>query len=127
MSSWSVLLALQGFSYDGPKQIIGFQPVWQPADHASFFSAAQGWGLFTQKQTSAGQQSIIDLKFGTLDLKSLILAAPNGKQATDIRVSIEGKPLPISSNKQIGNRLEIELKQPAKLKAGSSSQVAFKL
>ena len=53
MSSWSVLLALQGFSCDGPQQRIGFQAVWQPEDHASFFSAANGCGLFTHSRQAA--------------------------------------------------------------------------
>jgi len=32
-SAWSLLLAGQGFIYDGPLARIGFKPVWQPDDH----------------------------------------------------------------------------------------------
>ena len=49
MSVWSILLACQGYIYDGPAGVIGFKPVWKPEDHKSFFSAAEGWGLFTQR------------------------------------------------------------------------------
>ncbi len=125
LSSWSVLLALQGFIYDGPRQTIGFQPVWQPEDHASFFSAAKGWGVFTQSRKPSMQQATIALKFGTLEVKTIILAVPDGKQATDIRLALDGKALPLRSHKQDGTRLEMELEQSATLKAGSSLNVDF--
>jgi hypothetical protein len=48
MSNWSVLLALQGFSYDAAAQSIGFAPQWQPDDHRTFFTAGNSWGTFTQ-------------------------------------------------------------------------------
>jgi non-lysosomal glucosylceramidase len=35
LSSWSVLLAMQGFILNGPEKTIGFKPVWQPENHAS--------------------------------------------------------------------------------------------
>ena len=35
MSSWSVLLAMQGFLYDGPQQTIGFRPTWKPDNSIS--------------------------------------------------------------------------------------------
>jgi hypothetical protein len=118
-----VLLALQGFSYDGPQQRLGFQPVWQPEDNASFFSAAKGWGLFTQKRTSSAQQSAIDLKFGTLNLKTLILAAPDNKKVRDIRVTLDGKAMPLRSHQQSGTRVEIELEPSASLKASASLKI----
>lgn len=127
MSSWSTLLALQGFSYDGPRQSIGFQPVWRPEDHASFFTAAKGWGLFTQSRTAKSQQATINLEFGTLDLRTLVLAAPDGRQVTDIRVTLDGQRLPIQSSKQTGNRVEIELKQSASLEAGSFLEIRINL
>ncbi|MGQ1787446.1 hypothetical protein [Saccharicrinis sp. GN24d3] len=49
LCNWSVLLVAQGFYYDGPKGIIGFDPNWKPADHCSFFTTAQAWGTFSQK------------------------------------------------------------------------------
>lgn len=120
MSSWSVLLALQGFSYDGPQQRIGFQPVWQPEDHASFFSAANGWGLFTQSRKSSVQESALHLKFGTLDLQSITLAIPERMQASSVRVSLDGKNLPHEPLHQQGGMIEIKLDHPITIKAGSS-------
>ena len=120
MSSWSVLLALQGFSHDGPQQRIGFNPVWQPHDHASFFSAANGWGLFTQTRNASAQESAIHLKFGTLDLKSITLAIPEGTKVSAVRVTLDGKNLPQGTLQQDGSTVEIKLEKPITLQAGSS-------
>jgi uncharacterized protein (DUF608 family) len=120
MSSWSVLLALQGFSYDGPLQRIGFQPVWRPVDHASFFSVAKGWGLFTQTRRDAVQESAIQLKYGTLEIKFITLAIPEGAKASEARVTLDGKNLPQGTLRQDGGTVEIQLEKPITLQAGSS-------
>jgi uncharacterized protein (DUF608 family) len=120
LSSWSVLLALQGFSCDSPQQRIGFQPLWQPEDHASFFSAAKGWGLFTQTRNASVQESSIHLKFGTLDLKSITLAIPEGMRASEVRLSLDGRNLPHGALHQDGGTVEVQLEGPVTLKPGSS-------
>jgi hypothetical protein len=119
LSSWSVLLALQGFSYDGPQQRIGFQPVWQSENHASFFSTANGWGLFTQTRSDSVQESAIHLKFGTLDLKSVTLAIPEGKRAPDVRVMLDGQTLPHQFLRQENGTARFDMKDPITLNAGS--------
>lgn len=119
LSSWSVLLALQGFSYDGPQQRIGFQPVWQSENHASFFSTANGWGLFTQTRSDSVQESAIHLKFGTLDLKSVTLAIPEGKRAPDVRMMLDGQTLPHEFLRQENGTARFDMKDPITLNAGS--------
>jgi len=125
LSSWSVLLALQGFSYDGPQRRIGFEPVWQPEDHASFFSTAKGWGLFTQTRSAGIQESVIDLRFGTLALETLVLAVPADARVAAIHARLNGRELPIKSRRPSGRRVEITLAQGILLEAGS--QVALTL
>jgi uncharacterized protein (DUF608 family) len=127
MSSWSVLLALQGFSYDGPQQRIGFQPVWQPEDHASFFSAAKGWGLFTQTRSASVQESAIHLKFGTLDLESVTLAIPEGMRASEVRVTLDGRPLPHEFHHQDGVTAGIQLEESVTINANSTLKLRLPL
>jgi len=43
MSSWSLLLAAQGYAYDGPARKLAFDPRLSPDDHRSFFTTAEGW------------------------------------------------------------------------------------
>ena len=127
MSSWSALLALQGFIFDGPKQTIGFQPTWQPADHASFFTTSKAWGLFTQRQTQTAQTAEIAVKFGTVQVKKIVLATPDQKQANNISIQIDGAEQAIESSNQDGNSLTIHLKSNTKIKADTILKVSFNL
>ena len=127
LSSWSSLLALQGFSYDGPDQSIGFQPVWQPENHRSFFTAAEGWGLFSQTLAGSRQTATIDLKYGDLDLRTITLAVPDQQKVKAVRILLDGKKLPIESYKQRGSRVDILLQQSAQLQAGVLLQIDLAL
>jgi uncharacterized protein (DUF608 family) len=127
MSSWSVLLAMQGFIYDGPQQTIGFKPVWQPENHASFFTSANGWGLFTQTRNNSIQSSEIKVKFGSAQIKTIVLAVPDQKTGNSIIVRLDGAKQSIESSKQSENTLEIQLESACKVKAGSNLIVSFNL
>jgi hypothetical protein len=127
MSSWSALLALQGFIYEGPKQTIGFKPTWQPEDHASFFTTSKGWGLFSQTQTQSVQTADIAVKFGAAQIKNIVLAVPDKKTASKITVRLDGTEQTIENSKQDGNTLTINLKSASEVKAGSKLMVSFNL
>ena len=127
MSSWSALLALQGFIYDGPKQTIGFKPTWQPEDHASFFTTSKAWGLFSQTQSQSEQTAEIAVKFGTAQIKNIVLATPDKKTASKITVKLDGVERVIESNKQDGKNIKIQLKSVCEVKAGSNLILSFDL
>ncbi|MFT6443127.1 MAG: hypothetical protein ACJASM_002686, partial [Salibacteraceae bacterium] len=118
MSSWSALLALQGFIYAGPKQTIGFKPKWQPADHASFFTTSKAWGLFTQSQTQSLQTADIAVKFGDAQIKNIVLAAPDENTGSNITVKADGIEQVIENSKQDGNTITIHLKSACEVEAG---------
>jgi len=91
MAIWSALLGCQGFSYDGPAGRIGFKPVWKPEDHKSFFTAAEGWGLFTQKRLNAEQTERIEVRHGRLALKSMDFAVASGMTPSEVSVRVGDK------------------------------------
>ncbi len=119
LSSWSVLLALQGFICDGPQQTIGFIPVWQPENHCSFFSTSDAWGLFSQTQSRTSQSSVIDVKYGTAKIKTIVLATPDKKTGGKLIVKLDGIKQPIKSSEHNGNSISIQLKSACKVKSGS--------
>jgi hypothetical protein len=88
MSVWSLLLASQGFLYDGPAGVIGFKPVWQPEDHASFFTAAEGWGLFTQKRRQNRQTERIEVRYGELRVRTMIFQLARDTEPSSVTVSV---------------------------------------
>jgi uncharacterized protein (DUF608 family) len=119
MSVWSMLLACQGFIYDGPAGTLGFRPVWRPEDHVSFFTAAEGWGLFTQRRTADSQTAKIELRSGKLNLTTLVLQLPEGAKPTKVTVQHQGQVIPMTFT--VDRRdLRIKLAKPLGVKCGQS-------
>lgn len=127
MSSWSVLLALQGYIFDGPQKIIGFKPLLNPENHASFFTTSTSWGLFKQTQRQSTQTADFELKFGTAHIKKIVLATPDEKSATNISVKVDGIDQKIERSEQDGNTVNIHLKSTSELNASSLLSVSFNL
>lgn len=86
MSVWSMLLASQGFIYDGDAGLIGFKPVWKPDDHKSFFTVGDGYGLFIQRRKSGKQTDRIELKSGSLKVKSLVFKISRDMHPSEVEV-----------------------------------------
>lgn len=93
MSSWSVLLALQGFIYDGPQKRIGFNPVWQPENHISFFTTANGWGNFIQKRDTEKQFITLELNYGKLNIDSFEVYVEKGKKVNSVQALLNKNPI----------------------------------
>jgi len=126
MSSWSMLLTAQGFMYDGPAGIIGFEPVWQPEDHASFFSAAEGWGCFRQKRESRSQLEKIEVRWGRLRLKKMVFALR--ADATVARVRVTGNGSEIRTDWSVQDpRLTISLPDEVNVEAPQTLEIRVDL
>lgn len=93
LSVWSALLAVQGFIYDGPAGRIGFRPVLHPEDHASFFTAAEGYGLFAQKRSASQLTASLNIAEGQVSLTQVILQAAAGTEAKTAQVKLGGKTI----------------------------------
>ena len=126
MSVWSVLLACQGFIYDGPAGVIGFKPVWKPQDHVSFFTAAQGWGLFTQNRSEHTQTEQIELKYGQLKVARLLFELAEGERPVSVSALVDNRQVPVSFVFD-ARQLQVILKQPIILQADSPLQVNVKI
>ncbi len=125
LSVWSLLIACQGETVDGPGAVIGFSPVWKPEDHASFFTAAQGWGLFEQSRNGAGQTDRISVKFGRLVLRALAFTLGENVKPSAVEVLLGGRALKASHALE-GNRLTVSLSSEAALQAGQTLEVSIK-
>ena len=117
MSVWSMLLACQGFVYDGPAGVLGFRPIWKPEDHASFFTTAEGWGVFTQRRTADSQTARIDVRFGTVDLHTLVFQLPEGATPGQVALQWRGQAVPMSVAVD-GGDLRIKLAKPLRVQRG---------
>jgi hypothetical protein len=122
LSVWSLLLASQGFLYDGPAGCIGFDPVWKPEDHVSFFTAAEGWGLFRQARDGRQQQETIELRSGRLRLRTLVFACD--RDVRKVEITANGKPVP-ATHTVAGGRMTVSLQDETVLTAGQSLRVSI--
>jgi len=102
MASYATFLAAGGFSYDGPAGSIGFAPRWEADNFKTAFTAAEGWGSFTQKQSGTKMTASLALKFGQLKLKTLDLVPPIGAGPTKVKATLDGKPVPAALETQPG-------------------------
>ncbi|MHC4443972.1 MAG: GH116 family glycosyl hydrolase [Planctomycetota bacterium] len=91
LASWGCFTALAGYEYNGPKGYLGFSPKISPENFSSAFTAAQGWGLFSQKREGGKQRNRIEVCWGQLTLRTLGLDVPDIGQAPTITIKIAGE------------------------------------
>jgi non-lysosomal glucosylceramidase len=119
MASWGCLLALAGFTYDGPAGKLGFAPRWQQEDFKAFFSAAEGWGSLKQKRREKSQENGIEVRHGRVTLKQLVLEAPETVKVTKSTLR-EGEKDIDANTTQEGQFVKLTLAETLVLEAGKS-------
>ncbi|UCH35024.1 MAG: hypothetical protein JSV65_01340 [Armatimonadota bacterium] len=122
MSSWALLLAVQGYYYDGPQGVIAFDPRWRPNDFRSFFSTAEGWGRFEQKRARKSQTDTLELKYGTAVLREIRLRLPASAQQATAEVTLGGNKRRATARVEDGTAV-VRLSRPATLRAGDKLTV----
>ena len=108
MSSYGTFLAACGYEYHGPRGHIGFAPRLSPENFKAAFTAAEGWGTFTQTRKNEKQTATLAVAWGKLRLRTLAFALPDGQTAKSAQITLAGKRLP-STFTQEGNRLLLTL------------------
>lgn len=69
MSSWGLLLAMSGYSYDLTQNEISFEPKVK-GDFTCFFSTAKSWGIYTQKvNEQGGLDKKIEVLYGDTNIR----------------------------------------------------------
>jgi hypothetical protein len=103
-SSWTLLLALSGWLYDGTTGALELKPRTTPGAFRSFFTAPEGWGSVSQARRGRSQRTALHVVEGRLVVKSVWLgpAAPSAKvRATLGRQSIAAPLLTVNGVTQV--------------------------
>jgi uncharacterized protein (DUF608 family) len=109
MASYGVLTALQGYWYDGPGGVISFSPRLAADRFKGFFTSAEGWGNISQTRRNGGQQNVIEVRYGKLALQQIQLSVEQGLLPKAIKVSRNGKEIPVTF--VINDRVEISFER----------------
>ena len=120
MSSWSLLLALSGWEYDGPRQSLRFAPRHTPEKLKIFFAGPEGWGNVRQSRQETEQTNEICVSEGQLRLAKLSLA-PATPPGT-VKVVCAGKSIAVSPSFEAGV-LRISFRKPLLVKTGQTLAV----
>jgi len=124
LASWGCLIALCGFTYDGPAGRLGFAPRWQEDNFKAFFTAAEGWGNVRQRRFENSQENHIDVKYGQVVLKELTFETPKSTKVSEVSVSVGGQSM--ESKFEQKERLIMTLEKPVVLKTGETLSVTMK-
>ncbi|MGD9420482.1 MAG: GH116 family glycosyl hydrolase [Verrucomicrobiota bacterium JB025] len=124
MSSYAVFLAACGFEYDGPGGVIGFDPVIHPEHFRAPFTAAEGWGTYSQSIDAEQMQVELAVNWGELKLNSLHLN-PRDVQGKELEVILDGKRLEATLVKDDGG-VAIEFATPVVIAAGRKLAVVIR-
>lgn len=124
MASWGVYTALCGFEYDGPRGHIGFAPRVSPENFSAAFTAAEGWGTFSQSVDAQRHQSAIELRWGALRLVSIALYMPDERRVGHGRVTVTVDDRKIEATAYYDDRrIEVILEQPITIRTGQRLQI----
>jgi uncharacterized protein (DUF608 family) len=100
MSSWAVILALNGFQYSGPEKQLILIPRTPGSGLRSFWTLPSGWGGFSHSTSAKTQQVEISAAEGKLTLARLALGGTGAAEATS-KTGSEAIP---ASVREEGNR-----------------------
>jgi len=113
MASYGTFITACGFAYHGPSGFISFAPRIGAEDFKAPFTAAEGWGSFSQQGTKDSLHAQIAVGYGHLDLRRVQL-----KPSFAIRkvsVTLDGKHI-AATFKQSGDNVVIKFEEAQRLK-----------
>jgi uncharacterized protein (DUF608 family) len=125
LASWGAYLALCGFEYDGPRGYIAFAPRLHPNAFRAAFTAAEGWGTFSQERSDGVQDNTLSVAWGRVAVRSLVLAMPEAFSNPRAEVMASGAPLAAQFRTGDG-RLRINLEDRVTLGAGDELRVKIR-
>jgi len=123
MASYGVYTAVCGYEYHGPKGYLAFAPRISPENFRAAFTAAEGWGTFSQKIKDESLQASINIKWGQLSLQTLVLTA--AKTPSNVKVMLGGRSVPTTFVNE-NNRIKIRFSERCLIRAGEELTVVIR-
>jgi len=126
MASYGALIAASGFEYDGPERHIGFAPRLTPENFKSPFTAAEGWGSFSQKIADGILRADLAVKYGKVPLRTMSLVPPAGHPHQKVSASVDGRLVPATLRSKDGSA-EVVFDSEITISAGQVLEITLGL
>jgi hypothetical protein len=124
LASWGVFTALAGFEIDGPRGHLAFSPRITPEEFRAAFTAAEGWGTYSQRREGSRQTHKIAIRWGRLRLRSLAFGIPSGVEPKQVEVTLRGKRFDAELS-AAGGQARLRLGGALELAAGDELEVGL--
>jgi hypothetical protein len=124
MASYGAFIAITGFTYHGPKRHIGFAPRITPENFKAAFTAAEGWGSYSQKNSEGTLKAELAVKYGQVPIQTISLMSPGGKGMWKVSAVVDGKSLAATVMEKDGSA-EVIFSKDLILKAGQKLEVTL--
>ncbi|MBW4028318.1 MAG: hypothetical protein HIU93_13085 [Acidobacteria bacterium] len=118
MASWTSLVALSGFAYDGVQASVVAAPLLSHRKFRCFWATGTGWGSFTYEPSSSGTLFNLEVLAGTLPCRSCEIVAAG----TAASVRLAEKTLTHTMNRH-GDRGIVRLADPVTLHEGDALKI----
>lgn len=106
MASYGSFITICGFTYHGPKGMIGFAPKLHPENFKAAFTVAEGWGTYLQQRKENNLSAQLKMKYGKLRLKKCTFELHPNHDASKVTVVLNGEKIPAAFTLD-GNKGEI--------------------
>lgn len=115
MAAWSLLHAAAGYEFDAAAAALRFAPNLTPDAFRCFFTAPSAWGALAMRKEPRGFCAEIDVRWGALTLKHVILETPFVSAGTSCAVS--GNPH--FRVEHDGNEMRVSFQEPVGITPGN--------
>jgi uncharacterized protein (DUF608 family) len=127
LSSWSLVLALSGFSFSAPEQRLGFAPKVNASDFRCFWSSGEGFGVYSQRLGDGALDARLAVSGGVVRLQRLDLETPAPwTQPRLASLAGPGAASPKARVSAAGRALRLDLGAPVTLRQGESLSVELR-
>jgi hypothetical protein len=123
MASYGVFQALCGFNCHGPRGHVQFEPRLGAEDFKAAFTAAGGWGAYSQKIEAGSMTATLAAKWGKVKVSqvTVTLTGPMaGRTVASVATDRAAAQL-----RQEGNRVSVTLPEPVTLEAGQELKLTL--
>ncbi len=119
MASYGTFITACGFEYHGPKGYIRFNPAFAADNFLAPFTAAEGWGTYSQQMTGALFTAKLQVNYGKLAIKDWGIVLKNSKQISTAVIKLDNKLIPCKW-RNAGDDIVITMNETATIKNGQS-------